>query len=165
MLLCAVVVALVGAGCSGDDSSTRPPAELPVDQIAPAVHALEARLGGPQRYTEINAATEGVNLFVAVGGDQEQGWFYRGGQLEPPTEAKEREGAPFDLTSVTIDVGPKLVQQVEQQFPGATVTGVALLDVEGQGLVWALRSKSAKGGELNLFYGPDGTLRAVSPNG
>ncbi|HEX9260707.1 MAG TPA: hypothetical protein VF855_14295 [Acidimicrobiales bacterium] len=164
-LVAALLVALsVLAGCAGDDDSEVLP-RLQVGQIAPAVRAVEAKTGGAQRYSEINATPEGVNLFVTAGEDDEQAWFYADGRLSGPGEPKKREGDSFDLGGVTIDAAPRLVDQVEKQFPGARVVRVALLVVDDQGLVWAVRSRSAKGGELALFYTPGGALLSVSPIG
>ena len=55
--------ALAGCGGGGDDD---PSGNLPlVAEIAAAIAAVEAELGGPQEYFEINATTQLVNLFVA----------------------------------------------------------------------------------------------------
>ena len=54
---------------TGSDGSGTSVAPLPppiVDQIAAAVDALETELGGPQRYFEINATAQLINLFVAL---------------------------------------------------------------------------------------------------
>jgi hypothetical protein len=163
LVVAAALAVVLAAGCSGDDAEVLP--RLAVDQIAPAVTALELEAGGPQRYSEINVTPEGVNLFVAVGEEEEQDWFYADGRLTGPGEAKTREGDAFDLVGVTIDAAPRLVAEVEEQFPGARVVRVALLVVEDQGRVWAVRSRSSKGGELALFYSPEGTLLSVSPVG
>ena len=82
-VLAALVVAAGLVGCSGGDAGSSPsdslttsaplsgecPASadqpLVVDQIAPAIVAVEAELGGPQEYFEVNATDVVVNLFVA----------------------------------------------------------------------------------------------------
>ena len=107
---------------------------LQVQDIAPAVAAVEARLGGPQQYTEINATTEGVNLFVADAAGQEVSWLYADGALQDPGAAAPAQGTPFALSGVDITAGPKLVDQVQHQFPGATVVAVAVLQLPGTGL-------------------------------
>ena len=91
--LIAVAVTLALGGCSGDDASTESAAttiavdvEWPiVEQIDDAVIALEAELGGPQEYFEINATAQLVNLFVAFEGggivDQQGGELIETGVL------------------------------------------------------------------------------------
>ncbi len=54
-------------GCGGDDDDQ--PAVVPVvAEISPAIAAVEAELGGPQDYFEINATPQLVNVFVATDG-------------------------------------------------------------------------------------------------
>ncbi len=68
-------------------SSGSPPR---VDLIDDAVAALEAELGGPQRYFEINATPQLVNLFVELNdGALVQPWVYLDGELSS-TDAAAR---------------------------------------------------------------------------
>ncbi len=60
--LVAAALVVGAASCGGGDDAAARPA---LDQIAPAVAAVEAKLGGPQQYFEINATPQLVNLFVA----------------------------------------------------------------------------------------------------
>jgi hypothetical protein len=50
--------------------------ELRVQDLPAAVAAVEADLGGPQRYAEINLTTGGVNLFVASSDTEELAYYY-----------------------------------------------------------------------------------------
>ena len=53
-----------------------------VDLISKAITALEAKLGAPQQYFEINATSHLVNLFVALNdGKVVQPWVYLDGEL------------------------------------------------------------------------------------
>jgi hypothetical protein len=54
---------------------------------------------------------------------------------------------------------------VSKQFKGATATSVALLDVNPFGLVWAVRSRSPRGGLLNSMFSPDGKLLSTADAG
>jgi hypothetical protein len=62
VLAAALVGATALAGCGDDDGDVALPA---VEDIAPAVAALEASLGGPQDYFELDATVLGVTLWVA----------------------------------------------------------------------------------------------------
>jgi hypothetical protein len=195
-----------GAGCSrsgGDataeaaSTTVRQGTVLRVADIPAAVAAVEAALGGPQQYAEINATPEGVNLFVRGSETEELAYFYRSaaggeasvvtstpaagpettgiagtaasvgppgpGVLEPPDGPTPLSSTPFALEGVDLAAASGLVQQVQDRFPGSEVVQAALVQVPDQGLVWGLRSRSALGGLLNVFFNPDGRLLAVDP--
>ena len=163
-----MVTMLVAAGCksgssSGPATTVAVGTVLRVDAIPAAVKAVEAARGGSQQYTEINAAPEGVNLFVATPDGKELAYLYTDAGLQPPLGPQPQSGTPFSLNGVSLDIGPKLVNEAQRQFPGATVVAAAILPVAGTGLSWALKSKSARGGVLNLLFTPTGTLVSASP--
>ncbi len=173
--LALVVVALaVLTTCSGDDrggaattvataTATATTTALAVDAVAPAIAAVEATRGGPQRYTEINANVDGVTLFVALDDTTEVAYFFAGGTLQAPGEPGPATAVPFTLEGVDRTVAPALVRQTEERFPGATVTALALVPTGDAGLVWALKSRSPRGGVLNVLYSPAGDLVSVAP--
>ncbi len=136
---------------------------LEVTDIPAAVRAVEAARHGRSRYVEINASADGVNVFVADSPTTEVAYFYAGGKLQPPGAPEAQASPPFDLGTIDPAVGARLVQQTQDHFPGATVTEVALLEVGDQGLRWALRSRSSRGGLLDSFYTPNGELASVAP--
>lgn len=162
------------AACSGDDreasdgpasTTVKQGTELRVQDLPAAVAALEAELGGPQRYAEINLTTGGVNLFVASSDTEELAYYYDAttGTLEAPEGPTPMSGAPFALAGIDLTLAPSLVQQLQDQFPGSEVVQLAIVQLEDQGLVWGLRSQSALGGILNVFFAPTGALLAVDP--
>lgn len=170
-LLCALLllVASLAACSSGDGGGDTPAVEtttpLRVADVPAAVAALEERLGGPQQYTEINTTTDGVNLFVATTPSTESPWFFRsGGGLEAPPADVAAAGTPFAVAGLDLSLGADLVLQVQRQLPGAVVLSCALVQVPDQGLVWALRSRSVRGGELDVLFAPDGRLLAGGPS-
>jgi hypothetical protein len=173
VLLAALGLGLGAAGCSGDDgagpsaTTVKQGTVLQVDDIPAAVAAVEAARGGPQEYAEINATPEGVNLFVAVGADEELAFFYRsaGPSLEPPERPTPLSSAPFPLDGIDLAIAPDLVQRVQDEFPGSEVVQVALVQLPDQGVVWGVRSRSAMGGLLNVFFSPTGAILAVDPAG
>jgi hypothetical protein len=136
---------------------------LRADLVAPAIAAVEAERGGAQQYTEINANPEGVTLFVAVDDSSEVAYFYGADGLEPPAAPQPLSGAPFALDGVGRELAPDLVLRTQADLPGSVVTAVALVAPSDLGLVWALKSRSARGGTLNVFYSPSGALLSVDP--
>lgn len=165
------------AGCGGGDdarptTTVRAEAALAVDEIAAAIAAVEEARGGPQRYTEINANVEGVTLFVAVDATSEVDYFYADGVLEPAGAPVARSSPAFALDGVASDIAPELVRATQERFPGATVTALALAQLGGDGVgggegapVWALRSRSARGGVLDVVYSPACELISVAEPG
>ena len=90
--------------CGGDDDD---PADAPVlvEQIAPAVAAVEAELGGPQQYFEVNATPQLVNLFVA---DRRRRRRSRrtctsAASSPRPPSRRRAEGATFGADALTFD--------------------------------------------------------------
>ena len=157
----AAVLLVVLAACSSSTKTQISP-DLHIEDVAAAVAAVEAKLPGAQ-YTEINVAHEGVNLFVVASPGRERSYLYAAGQLNAPTPEQPVEGEPFAVTGVPLDQAAKVEAFVTKQFKGSTVTSVALVVVKPNGLVWAVRSQSVKGGLLNSFFSPDGKIISALP--
>jgi hypothetical protein len=158
-----LVVAAQLVGCSSTKKAADP--HVRAGDIPAAVHAVEQATGGPQRYTEINTNIDGVTLFVASGDTDEVSYFFHDGTLDPPSAPALRQDEPFALDGVPLDVAAQLVTRIEQQFKGAVVTKLALIDLPDQGLGWALTHRSASGGLLNSFYSPTGEVKVAVPAG
>jgi hypothetical protein len=158
-----LILAVLLAGCSSTRKEAGP--QIRAGDIPAAVHAVEQAAGGPQRYTEINANIDGVTLFVASGATNEVSYFFHDGSLDPPGAPAPREDEPFALDGIPLEVGAQLVTRIEQQFKGAVVTKLALIDLPDQGLGWALTHRSAGGGLLNSFYAPTGEVKVAVPAG
>jgi hypothetical protein len=159
VVLLATGALLVGCGSTKKAAESR----IRAGDIPAAVQAVEKAAGGPQRYTEINANTDGVTLFKASGDADEVSYFFHDGTLDPPGLPAPRQGEPFALDGIPLDVGGQLVSRIEDQFKGAVVTKLALVDLPGQGLGWALTHRSASGGLLNSFYSPTGEVKVAVP--
>ena len=167
-----LAVVLVGGaslltGCSGGEpaspaTTAAAGSELRTADFPAAVAAVEAELGPGQRYVEINATPEGVNVFVAVDASDEVAYYFTDGRLEPPGEAAPRTSTPFTLDGIDLSLGERLVRETEERFPGATVVSAALVQLP-EGLRWALRSRSSQGGLLNVLFTPTGELTSVAP--
>jgi hypothetical protein len=158
------------AGCSSGTarpptSTAAPPASvLQAAEFPAAVRAVEAARGGPQRYVELNATPDGVNVFVAVDASDEVAYHYADGALDAPGPEQPRTSTPFTLDGVDVGLADDLVAETQARLPGATVVRAALLDLPEQGLRWAMRSRSPRGGLLDVVYTPDGDLVSVAPS-
>jgi hypothetical protein len=167
-----VAIALaLGAVACGDDGGSVPPIDttvrtdsvLRVDLVAAAIEAVETERGGPQRYTEINANPEGVTLFVAVDDTSEVAYFYDG-VLDAGAAPAPLTGTPYTLDGVGRELAPDLVRRSQADLPGSQVMQLALVTTPDLGLVWALASRSARGGTLNVFYSTSGELLSAVPD-
>jgi len=180
--VCAVaLLAAAAAGCSDDDAAINSnngattttvaemsaplpgAATLPlVDQIGPAIEALETELGGPQQYFEINATSQLVNLFVALNdGAVVQAWVYLDGELSS-TEGQPADGGTF--AAADLDFDPALVLgKIADELPGSTL-GSFYVNGDGAGNVkYGLLVTSDKGGGLDVTVGADGSVLSVDP--
>jgi hypothetical protein len=156
--LATAVLAL--AACGGDDDGpTRPQ----LDAIAPAVAAVEAELGGPQRYFEITAEPQRVELWVALDdATAAVPYVYIGGELAPAAASQPASGetfapgdAPFDPDTVLDQLDEDLDEpDIAQLSIGRNTAGEVDLLVVVQ---------SAQGGVLDVTLAPDGTVRSVEP--
>jgi hypothetical protein len=161
------LLVVAAAACSGSSGSattttTRAAPTLRLDLVPAAVLAVEAALGGPQHYTEINAFEQGVNLFVATADGKELPYVYRDGTgLEAPPAPQPADGTPFATAGVALDAGARLPADVESRLPGAVPVTAALVQRPIDGLVWDVRVIGAKGSELDVLYTPQGVLLSV----
>ena len=169
-----VVAALVLTACSGTGSSSgteaaastttvaaAPGAILRVDEIDDAVKALEAKLGGPQDFFEINATTSLVNMIVALNdGKVAQPWVYFGGDLS------STEGAPadgFSFASSALDLDPdKVLGKLQAELPQSHPDLFFIEGGEGGVVRYSVAVTSSEGGQLIVVVGPDGAIQSVA---
>src|SRR3954452_19583538 len=91
-----------------------------VGQIDDAVAALQAKLGAPQQFFEINATTQLVNLIVALNdGKVAQPWVYLDGQLSS-AEGSTANGHTFAAGALGFDPDAVL-SQVRPKLPEASL--------------------------------------------
>ena len=166
-------LALVGAARSSDASSAGTTvASVPaiaavvddpprVDMIAPAIAAVEAELGGPQEYFEINATSKLVNVIVAVNdATVAQYWVYLDGELTSG-QAQDAQGNTFTAAAVTFDPDAVLTQ-IQRDLPDSSID---LFFVQGgaDGSVrYTALVSSQAGGQLEVVVGPDGTVQQAA---
>jgi hypothetical protein len=170
MVLAPVGVVACDDGASGSSRSTLEtsvpvpsPLALPlVGQIESAIEALEAELGGPQRYFEVNATSKLVNLFVALNdGAVVQAWVYLDGTLSS-SEGRAASGGTFTLADLDFDPAAVLTQ-VATELPGSTLE-TFYVNGDGEGNVqYGVLVTSAEGGGLDVLVAPDGEVLAVDP--
>ena len=146
------------AACGGDDTATPI-----VDQIAPAVAAVEAELGGPQQFFEVNATPQAVNLFVATDGATEvTPYVYVGGELAPAAEPAGAEGPTFGADALTFDPATVL-DAIGAELPGSEVTIFSVAGGPGGAVQYTATVQSGEGGALDVVLGPDGSVQSVMP--
>jgi hypothetical protein len=168
-----VVGALLLAACSGGGSSSSTeaaastsvavglPAEPPrVDLIAEAVAALEAKLGGPQQFFEINATSKLVNLIVSLNDDTlAQPWVYLDGEL---TSTDPAAANGFSFAASALDFDPdKVLSKLEAELPESSPDLFFVEGGEGGIVRYSVAVSSAQGGQLIVVVGPDGTVESV----
>jgi hypothetical protein len=160
----AATLLLVAVGCSSSAPKVAGPV-LPVNDVPAAVRAVEALSvsNDMHNYTEINVVPEGVNVFAVTSPGKERAYLYSGDKLGEPGPETASEGEPFTLQGIPLEQAAKVSAYVTKQFKGSTVTQVALVTVKPNGLVWAVRSQSAKGGLLNTLFSPDGKIISTLP--
>lgn len=137
--------------------------ELPLlDQIAPAIAALESRLGGSQEYFEINATARLVNLFVALNnGAVAQPWVYLQGVLTS-AEGRAASGGTFSSPSVAFDPDV-ILSTVLTELPGISIESF-YIHGDGQGnVLYGVLATSDRGGGLDVVLDADGSVKSVDP--
>lgn len=155
--LLSLLVALAACGGDGDDEAVRPL----LDQIGPAIEAVEAERGGPQRFFEINATPQVVNLFVATdGATGVVPYVYIGGELSSPAAATTAEGATFTADAVTFDPAA-ILDGVTGELPDSDVVLFSIVGGPGGAVQYGAAVRSDAGGMLDILLGPDGVVQSV----
>jgi hypothetical protein len=138
-------------------------ADLPaVQRIAEAIDALEAKLGGPQQYFEVNATAKVVNLFVALNNATlAQAWLYAGGTLTAK-EGQKANGGTFTRADLDYQAD-KVLTVVRQQIPDAILESF-YVNGDGKGHVkYGVLTSAQCGGGLDVTVGPTGAVKSVNP--
>jgi hypothetical protein len=170
----AVVLMVAVTACSGgDDASPEttespfgptacPAAEPPlrVDQIDEAIAAVEAELGGPQEYFEINATSLLVNLFVAdVETRTVTPYVYVGGELSSQEPLDGAQGFTFFAEAVAID-GQRVLSCIARDLPESTLEVFFVEGADG-GVRFSALTSNELGGQLTVEVNGQGLVLAV----
>jgi hypothetical protein len=136
---------------------------LRVDDIADAIAAVEAKLGAPQRYYEINATPVLVNLFVASDdGTQATPFVFAGGTLTADAPLSGASGQTFVSTGLNFD--PQLVMScVAAQLPDSTPTAFEIVGGPDGSVRYSVVVTSQVGGQLIVEVAGDGSVLSVDP--
>jgi hypothetical protein len=150
------------AGCGGDEAEE--PVLPLIGELDEAMAAVDAELGGPTAFFEVNATTTLVNLFVAAeGGTQVVPYVYVDGALrEPGPPGEVAGGATFvaeDVPAVDDTVVDRLLEELDAPIlERFVVTGA------GDGaVVLEVIVASERGGRLAVAVSPTGEILSVDP--
>lgn len=155
----AFAVALGLAACGDDDEATQPL----VHDVGRAMAALEAELGGPQRFFEVNATPQVVNLFVATGdGTGVTPFLYVGDELAPAGDPSMAEGNTFAPAAVQFDPDTVL-DQLTEALPESEVVLFTVLGGPDGAVQYSAGVQSKEGGALEVVLGADGAVESVRP--
>jgi hypothetical protein len=163
--LLVVPVACNSGSDSGGADDAPTTAGLPlVDQIAPAIEALEASLGRPVEYYEVNADARLVNLFVATDdGATATPYVYLDGELQPPAPPLEvSTGSTFVAAGVEFDPD-RVLAGVAGELDPTTLTRFVVVAGPGGEVRYEVLVQSRQGGSLAVVVGPDGAVLEVVP--
>lgn len=177
-----VMMAVLVAGCSDDaadpgastggstgvticepSGTAQPDDQLPaVAEIPVAIEALEAELGGPQTYFEVNATARVVNLFVALNDEQlVQPWLYVDGELTSQ-DGQAASGGTF--TGDDLDFVPtEVLTKVRAEVPDAILESFYVNGDGAGNLQYGVLTSAQCGGGLDVVVGPDGAVKSVDP--
>jgi hypothetical protein len=170
-----VVVVLLLAACSAGAPSAEtvaptsttvvaPAGSTPrVDLIKEAVASLETRLGGPQRFFEINATASLINMIVSLNDDElAQPWVYFDGSLSSSDPA---EATGFSFAASALDFDPdKVLAKLQAELPQSSPDLFFIEGGEGGVVRYSVAVTSQQGGQLIVVVGPDGTVQSVDPS-
>ncbi len=140
------------------------PASQPrVDLIHDAVTALEAELGSPQQYFEINATSHLVNLIVALnGGTVARPWVYLDGELSS-SAGSDASGNTFAASALDFDPA-KVLSKLQAELPQSRPDLFFVEGGPGGTVRYSVAVTSSQGGQLVVVVGPDGTVQSVDPS-
>lgn len=162
----AVAVAMMAA-CSDSTVSSAATTVAPipvghppllVDQIGVAVSALEAELGGPQQYFEVNATPTLVNVFVATSNaTQAVAYVFAAGKLAAPSPALAASGPTFAKRDIDFDP-TRVLAGVVRQLPDSSPLLFSVVGRPVGGVDNSVTVGSSQGAEFKVYLRADGAI-------
>lgn len=162
-LLCSLVVV---AGCSSDGESGEPAAVAGpafVGDVRPAIAAVEAELGAPQRFFEVTANDGFVNVFVATDdATTAVAYVWIDGELQPPAPPREgASGNTFEADDVAFDEAT-VAARLAEELPSTQIVALSVYG-DGVGATYVFAGRSEAGGQLDIVVTADGRIVSVDP--
>ncbi|MCB1002434.1 MAG: hypothetical protein KDB40_24300 [Acidimicrobiales bacterium] len=134
---------------------------LLVDRIDEAVAAVEAELGGPQQYFEINATATLVNLFVAdVAAESVTPYAYVGDELSSDEPIVGATGNTFAADAVAVDTS-RVLGCVSAELPDTALDVFFVEGGAGGTVRYTVLGTSAQGGQLVVEVAATGQIIGV----
>ncbi len=176
-LVATVLFAGVFVGCSSDESAsglsstptTAPPlalgeAPLRVEQITDAVAAVEAELGAPQQFFEVNATPTIVNLFLAVDdATAAVAYVYAAGELNDPSPPQPASGPTFGADDIAFDETTVLAL-VRSQLSTSNFRLFSITGIEQGGVQYQVVIESTQGTEFVVYLSGNGAILGTDQN-
>ena len=165
VLAAALFGATALAACGDDDDGD---SALPaVEDIEPAVAALEAELGGPQHYFELDATALGVTLWVAgtAAGDETAmtatPYLYVGDEMASNGAAQPAQGQTFTAAEALTFDADRVLDGVAGDLTGSTVDSFSIVGSADSGVQFAVVVVSDRGGEISVQVDGQGRVLAA----
>jgi hypothetical protein len=159
-------LALIGLACSGDDAGSSSDTTaagagqpLRIDAMGAAVDAVQAALGGEQRFSEVNATPTLVNLFVAGADGAATAYVYDAvaGRLDEPAAPQPASGNTFTWSQVDFDPDRVLTEALDQ-LPNALPRTFAVTAATAEAVQYLVTLESAQGGVLDVLVDQGGKV-------
>lgn len=155
------VVALLGCASSDDEA-------LALDLISDAIDAVDDHFSADVNFYEINATSDGVNLFVSVPAPDGiprvvQARYTTSRELVVAEEAVESQGTVFSGRDVDFDPATILDQAVDQLTSSQPLVFIMTApsgeDVDSAvGVTYRVVMESRRGGRLVVLLDSDGSI-------
>jgi hypothetical protein len=134
-----------------------------VELIDEAVAAVEAEMGGPQDYFEINASPGLVNLFVSLNnGTVALPYVYLDGQLSSSDPLQGATGNTFRASALDFEPAAVLAT-VKDEVPGAALSAFVVEGNAAGAVQYSVVINSAGGGQLVAVVSAEGAVLSVDP--
>jgi len=156
-----IVGALVGgviamfavAGCGGDHAPSGPI----VGRIDDALDAVEIYYGAPQKYYEVSATSEFVEVIVVTEDGGEQAFWAIDDGLTEPVQIDVPDRPIFERGDVDFDPDTVL-DALGGELPESEIVDFAVTGAGGGAVVYDARVQSQQGGVLLVLLGSDGSI-------
>lgn len=133
--------------------------EVKVDEIRAAVTAVEGRLGGKQRFSEVNATHTEVNVFVVAESGAESAFLVRDGVVEPPSTTSVYSGPTFAKSD--LDFQETVLDKVLNGISDSGLVAFSATPRQSGGVDY-IATFTAPSGEFRVLLAADGSVLSTS---